>query len=210
MHVQFPSGYMQARDLYRTYEPERRLYQYLQEFFRTVVTWASGVLFGKSVADGTDPWQFEGTVQISSHSNTVAPTLNFVHKRLSGPELSGDVLGALVATGYDGTNLAQGGGLSFYSSETWNGAAHGTGIKFKTIPTGTAAIQDSGGIYPSGSWATGVAVTSGSTSGFCYVPSSTGAPTGAPEVVTGRSPLYIDTAASKMYFHDGTNWIILN
>lgn len=48
------------------------------------------------------------------------------------------------------------------------------------------------------------------TDGFLYIPECAGTPTGTPTQMVGSLPLVIDKTNSKMYFHNGTNWVALN
>jgi len=50
------------------------------------------------------------------------------------------------------------------------------------------------------------AVATNSTSGFVYVSTCAGAPTGVPESYTGRAPIVIDTTNNKLYFYSGGVW----
>ena len=47
------------------------------------------------------------------------------------------------------------------------------------------------------------------TTGFAYIPTCAGAPTGDPAVVTGYLPLVINSTTGKLYFHDGTDWALV-
>lgn len=42
------------------------------------------------------------------------------------------------------------------------------------------------------------------TTGFPYIPSASGAPTGTPSAVSGMTPMYYDTSNHKIWFYDGT------
>jgi len=50
------------------------------------------------------------------------------------------------------------------------------------------------------------AVATNATSGFVYVPTCAGAPTGVPESYTGRAPIVVDTTNNKLYFYSGGVW----
>jgi hypothetical protein len=222
MLVQLPKTYAQTgyREDPRVFEPERKVIQFIVDFFSSISKVVSATvtqyLFGKTVAtsSGTgvnDIWQFDGPIQVSSTSNTIAPALTGYRSRTAGGLAQNDILLYLNATGKDGTNNKWTAGIGFYASEAWGVGTNGTAIQFYTTPNGSASRQISGEIYPSGSWAAGInSISSTSTTGFLYVPAGTGAPTGVPESVTGRCPMYIDKAGSKAYFYDGTNWIALN
>ncbi len=44
------------------------------------------------------------------------------------------------------------------------------------------------------------------TSGFLYVPTCNGAPTGIPEAQTGMAPLVVDRANNRLYFYATGAW----
>ena len=48
------------------------------------------------------------------------------------------------------------------------------------------------------------------TSGFPYIPSCSGVPTGDPITVEGMVPLVADSESDKLYIHSGGSWVILN
>lgn len=50
------------------------------------------------------------------------------------------------------------------------------------------------------------AVATNATSGFVYVPTCAGLPTGTPEIYTGRAAIVIDTTNNKLYFYSGGAW----
>jgi hypothetical protein len=52
----------------------------------------------------------------------------------------------------------------------------------------------------------GNSIATNASSGFLYVPTCAGTPTGAPESYTGRAPIVIDTTNNKLYFYSGGAW----
>lgn len=52
----------------------------------------------------------------------------------------------------------------------------------------------------------GELLATNATSGFVYVPTCAGTPTGGPEIYTGRAPIVIDTTNNKLYFYSGGAW----
>jgi hypothetical protein len=50
------------------------------------------------------------------------------------------------------------------------------------------------------------AVATNATSGFVYVPTCAGLPTGTPETYTGLVPIVVDTTNNKLYFYSGGAW----
>lgn len=213
--MEFPRASIQERVRSREHENERKALAFLKEFFREIIIYIdSGVnyiLFGKSEPFGTDKWQFDETIQISKQSNSVNPTLNFVQQRVSGGAVSGDTLGAILFTGYDGTSYNSQATVLAYTGESWAVGTRGAGLRFKTTPVGTGSQQDSGEILPSGSWAIGTgAVATNASSGFAFIPTCAGIPTGTPESVSGRAAIVIDSTNNKAYIYSGGAWVALN
>lgn len=54
------------------------------------------------------------------------------------------------------------------------------------------------------------ALTTTATTGFLYVPTCAGVPTGVPTSVTGKAPIVIDATNNKMYIYSGGAWVALN
>ena len=52
----------------------------------------------------------------------------------------------------------------------------------------------------------GVALATGATDGFLYVPSCAGTPTGTPTTVTGAAPLVVDSTNNNLSFYSGGAW----
>jgi len=208
--VQFPKATMQEREYYRTHENERKLYKYLSKFFNNVVVYiatsAQYLLFGKSEPAGTDPYQFNGSLQVSTNQNGSAPYLNLVHSRgsVTTPLAvgSGDTIGYVAGTGYYGSNYYAGGTMEFVATENWDSVNRGMGIIFKTTPNGSASLQESGKILPSGEMVGG---------GTCmYIPDAGGVPAFTPETVSGKVPFVVDEAGGKAYIYSGGSWVALN
>jgi hypothetical protein len=44
------------------------------------------------------------------------------------------------------------------------------------------------------------------TSGFGYIPTTTGTPTGTPDAITGYAPMLVDTGGSKLWVYIGGTW----
>lgn len=213
--MEFPKGYSQYRTDYRENEAERKLQYWLRDFFKNIVYKTIGsvyyYLFGKTTYYGTDRYQFNESIQISRNGN--APYLNLV--KTGGTEAAPTAIGSgsigyVAGTGYYGSDFYVGATLEFVASEVWGGS-RGTRIEFKTTPTGTSSIQTSGYIDASGSWASGTgALSTNASSGFLYVPTCAGIPTGTPETISGRLPVVIDETNNKMYFYSGGAWSALN
>jgi hypothetical protein len=49
-------------------------------------------------------------------------------------------------------------------------------------------------------------VATDATSGFLYVPTCAGPPSGAPAAITGMSPIVIDSTNNKLYFYSSGSW----
>lgn len=216
--MDYPKTYAQYRQDYRGSESERRVFYWLREFFKyfflKVINGVQYYLIHKTTIYGTDKVQIDGTLQLSDNGFGVAPYLNFV--KTGGTETAytatpQDVIGYIAGTGYTGSGFYNGGNVQINASQPWSPGSCGTYISFKTTPNGTVALQDSGYIAPSGSWASGVGqVATSASTGFLYVPTCDGVPTGTPETITGRLPLVIDSTNNKAYFYSGGSWIALN
>lgn len=214
--MEFPKAYIQERTDFRPNEAERKLYAFLKEYFTNaftkVVSSVQYYLFGKSTIHSTDKFQVSPSIQISGHNAT--PTLNLLYTggTSAAPTATGvSVMGNLAAVGYDGTSYAEGASVKFESSESWTGSAHGSYISFYVCPIGSTAPQPSGYINSAGSWASGAGgVATNATTGFLYVPTCSGIPTGTPEAIPGRAAVVIDDTNNKMYIYSGGAWVALN
>ena len=74
-------------------------------------------------------------------------------------------------------------------------------------------IMDSAGIYSKldhrmdGNLVVGsAAIATNATTGFLYVPSCAGTPTGTPTTKSGTVPIVVDTTNHKLYFYSGGSW----
>lgn len=218
--MRFPKDYMQERTNFRVHENERSVHNFLRNFFKkifvyTVSSTAFYLLFGREEPIGTDDFQFDGSLQISKQSNVKYPKLNLVAARdtTGNPValLSGDTLGAIEGSGYFGSGYYVGGRIVIYAGEDWTNANRGTGLAFFTTSIADTSEHPSGRIAPSGSWAIGLNdLPTNATSGFAYIPSCNGVPTGTPEVIDERIPLVIDRNSSKAYIYSGGAWVALN
>lgn len=108
----------------------------------------------------------------------------------------------------DITGYAQG-DILYRSSNVWTRLAAGT----------SGAVLQTNGAAANPSWSTKFsvdangsvicnsgAITTTATSGFLYVPTCPGAPTGVPATVSGRLPIVIDSTNNKLYFYSGGSW----
>lgn len=81
----------------------------------------------------------------------------------------------------------------------WKGA----GAAATTITDqGVDTISFAGGTVIVGN----AAIATTATSGFLYIPTCAGTPTGTPTTYTGRAPLVIDSTNNKLYFYSGGAW----
>lgn len=217
--MEFPRGYAQERNDYRTNESERKAFYYLRQFFRdiytTIVSGVTLLLFGKSAAAGTDKYQFDDSLQISGEATTPRLDLLLVRGTYEAPTAiqSGDNIGAVSAVGYGTSAYYTGGSVVYTATENWTNSARGTKLGFYTTPTGTTTYEESGHISAGGSWATGKPnLATDATKGFLFVPYTDGLPTGTPETITGRYPIVIGKTGStkEPYFHNGTAWVALS
>lgn len=215
--MQFPGSYIQDYSDYRPNENERKAIYFLREFFKKIsYTVISGIyyyLFNKTVSHSTDTNQFGQSLQISNYGAN-SPILNLL--KTGGTEtaataVSSGALGFIQATGYNGTSYYAGTSIKFVADENYSVGAAGSHIEFYTTPVGTAALQLSGYIAPSGSWASGMpSLATNASTGFLYVPTCGGPPTGTPESISGRSAVVVDATNKKMYIYAGGAWTALN
>jgi len=213
--MEFPKASIQERNDFRVNENERKLYVFLKDYFdkayTTVISTVRYYVFGKTTTHSTDKFQVADSLQVSAHSTTAY--LSLLRTEGSATAYSAtaaDIIGTINGVGYNGTNFPTGASIQFATTEAWNGAANGTRIDFKTTPTGSTAIASAGYIADTGSWASGAGVlNTTATTGFLYIPTCAGVPTGVPETITGRIPLVADTTGNKIYAYLG-GWIALN
>jgi len=100
-----------------------------------------------------------------------------------------------VSTGAVANTLYLKNGNTLLGSTTDNG--------YKLEVTGTARI--------SGSTVIGTAaLATTATTGFLYLPTCAGLPTGVPATQTGTAAVVIDTTNNKMYIYSGGAWVALN
>lgn len=213
--MEFPKGYAQERTEYRTHEAERKLYAFLKDYFTSafskVVSSVRYYLFGKETIHSNDLFQFATSLQVSAHASNSTISLLRTEGSGSAPTATTTaIMGSVRGVGYDGTSYAGGCSVWFRASQTWTGSAHGSYLTFVTTPNGSTTIQESGHILPSGSWASGMpSLATNATTGFLYIPTCAGVPTGVPESVSGRIPLVADTSGGKVYAYLG-GWTALN
>lgn len=208
--MEFPKASIQERDRSREHENERKLYAFLKKFFKDitvyVTTTSQYLLFGKTNSIGTDPVQVQGSIQVSTNSNSNVPFINLVRSKgtASAPSAiaNGDTVGYVAGTGYDGSNYAAGATVEVVASENWNSTSHGTALVFKTTDNGTTVLAEAGKIQPTGDWVAG--------GDYFYVPSGAGAPVGAPPSIAGHIAMRIDETGNKAYIYSGGSWVALN
>jgi hypothetical protein len=106
---------------------------------------------------------------------------NLYHFRVTGVSLGA---GSAVTNEYGvHSNLAAGSGkYNFYAAGTAPNLFAGSTV------VGTAALATN------------------ATSGFLYVPTCAGTPTGVPATFTGTAPIVVDTTNNKLYFYSGGTW----
>lgn len=217
MVVDFPKGYAQERQDFRLNEAERKLHYFLKEFFSNiyykVVASIGYYLINKTFVHYLDKVQIGGSLQVSNHGVGNTAEINVLRtggtEETVTPTPTGTV-GGLNAYGYDGTNYAPSASIQFITTEPFGATTRGTYINFRTTPTGSATTGDSGFIAPSGSWASGrPSLATNASTGFLYIPTCAGVPTGTPESISGRIPLVADTSGGKIYAYLG-GWIALN
>jgi hypothetical protein len=106
---------------------------------------------------------------------------NLYHFRITGVSLGA---GSAVTNEYGvHSNIAAGSGkYNFYAAGTAPNLFAGSTV------VGTAALATN------------------ATSGFLYVPTCAGTPTGVPATFTGTAPIVVDTTNNKLYFYSGGTW----
>jgi hypothetical protein len=115
---------------------------------------------------------------------------------------SNDEAGRFDVRGWDGANFIQLAQINFYVDGTPGINDMPGRIVFQTTadgassPTPRMTIDNSGNIYST----TG---TTAMTSGFFYIPSAAGAPSGVPTAVSGRVPMFYDTTNNNFYIYNG-------
>lgn len=72
----------------------------------------------------------------------------------------------------------------------------GTTLFATEVGSGGINVNSSGDIY-------GKAGTTSMTSGFFYIPSASGAPSGVPTAISGHVPMYYDTTNNRFYIYNG-------
>lgn len=70
----------------------------------------------------------------------------------------------------------------------------------------SAAATFKDAISVAGNAAVGTARSTDATTGFLYIPSCPGTPTGTPVSVTGAIPVIVDSTNNKLYFYSGGAW----
>lgn len=135
------------------------------------------------------------------------PTSRFAKSRSATPGTysivsNGDSLGILSFSGDDGTTFIE----AVRISASVDGAPGANDMPGKLVfsttadgastPTARMTIDSAGNIY-------GTSGSIGMTSGFFYIPSGAAAPSGVPAAVSGRVPMYYDTANNNFYVYNG-------
>jgi len=96
--------------------------------------------------------------------------------------------------------------MGFSVANTLIGATNNYGF-YSNIPSGANRYNfyasGTADNYFSGNTYTASGTTS-MTSGFFYIPSAAGAPTGVPTAIAGRVPMYYDTTNNNFYVYNGT------
>jgi len=105
-----------------------------------------------------------------------------------------------------------------FASVAYNGSNSATYSLGGVYVSGTLVLADLGyfsGLVSAGSLrvngaavlnATGAALTTTATSGFTYIPTCAGAPTGVPTLHTGTVPLVLDTTNFRLYYYRAGAW----
>jgi hypothetical protein len=150
----------------------------------------------------------------SSQFSNDAVSANFNYAKSRGTTvgshsavLANDVLGNIGFQGSDGTSFgsAQANILGF-AAENWSGSAKGTYLVLRTTPKTTTTVteglrlDDKENLVISSGLG---ALATNATDGFLYIPTSAGAPTGAPTAYTGKVAIEYDTTNNNFYVFNG-------
>ncbi len=101
------------------------------------------------------------------------------------------------------------GNLGYYASQTHNSSAYGTDAVVELVANGSTLltnrlwIRNNGDIETNGNE---VAVPTSSSSGFLYIPTCAGVPTGTPTSRAGEAPLIYDSTDNALYIWNGSGW----
>lgn len=144
-------------------------------------TGAGGTALYGLASGSVEALYFVGAATTPSTDETTAPVL-----RLRLVKKSGATWGNLSAT--DDALIIDTNGQNLLTMKG-NGA---TTLKATLSVAGTAAI--------------GAARATDTTTGFLYIPTCAGTPTGTPTSVTGCSPIIVDSTNNKLYFYSGGAW----
>ena len=176
----------------------------------------SGRAGGQTVYGGTGYGE-ELTLVSTSHTSkgSVHVLAQTLEVRNTNDDNAGKVA-RIVATGYDNeafpmmmllANPGQNQGLLALGGGS-GGTTAATRISFYANPTNNVESgTERGRIDGDGNFVWGTAaLATNATNGFLYVPTSAGAPTGAPTAYTGRAPLHIDATNGRIYAYYGGAW----
>tara|TARA_R110000868_G_scaffold19297_1_gene83063 strand:+ start:3098 stop:4282 length:1185 start_codon:yes stop_codon:yes gene_type:complete len=144
-------------------------------------------------------------------AGNIAGGLQAATLALGGATLSGNALAVTGTAAISGKTL-------FAATVGINNADPGTTIGLRIVGPGASTtthgiyLTDNGGnlsfdVYDNGTTLLGRASRpTTATTGFPYIPSGAGAPTGVPTVFTGMVPLYYDTTNKQFWIYDGA-WL---
>lgn len=155
---------------------------------------------------GTDNQSAQSALwRFSADADTPRYTFNKSRSATIGVNASvqlNDVVGELDFLGADGSNYVRAAAIAAIVDGTPGINDMPGRLVFNTTPDGASApttkmvIDNSGNIYPSSG-------TTTMTSGFFYIPSAAGAPSGVPTAISGRVPMYYDTTNNNFYIYNG-------
>jgi hypothetical protein len=120
--------------------------------------------------------------------------------------VSGDGLGSLIFVGDTGSNLnAQGASVVAVSEGTWTTSSSPARVVISTTPSGATNFTERMRVDNAGNVLINTAaIATTATSGFLYIPTCAGTPTGTPTAYTGLIAMVYDTTNHQFWFHDGT------
>lgn len=169
---------------------------------------------------GSPPLLLSNSVPLTVYGSGSTTTLNIISSTpasgsiVLGPSAYRNVgLGIAVYSADTVTNDGArhtGGQLSFTCSENQSASSLGTDASVRVVPNGGSSlitrltIRNNGDVELNGSEN---ALSVSATSGFTYLPTTPGRPSGTPTSRLGNCPIVLDTANGLMWFHDGVQWL---
>lgn len=130
---------------------------------------------------------------------------------VAGSVASTHTAGHILITSGSGTALNGSAGNITLTLGTPNGTGTNGAVRVNVRSAGTFAVDRDGAnafaVDANNNVIVGnAALATTATSGFLYITTSAGAPTGTPVTVTGRAPIHVDTTGNRLYFYSSGQW----